>query len=119
MENVKKRGGPNNLKPFTRGNPGGPGRPKLTEAQKTARQMARALIGKAMERLEYWSLSDEPKASVAASVAILNRAEGMPKQETDLNVKGQLTPVVVNVTIGGPRPLSAQQAGGSPTKPSE
>lgn len=83
-----------NLKPFKKGNPGGPGRPKLSDEQKTAKKMARELAQQAMQRLEHWMKSDKPQASIAASMAIIDRAEGKPKQEIEHS--GQTTQYVIS-----------------------
>lgn len=83
-------------KPFKKGNPGGPGRPKgsvETPAKKLAKAIARELAEPAIQRLRQWMESDNPKASVAACIAILNRAEGLPKQEIEHS--GQTTQYVI------------------------
>ena len=70
-----------NLKPFEKGNPGGPGRPKMTEKQREAKKMAKELAGEAMDILAQWMRSDNPAAAVKAAEAIIDRAEGKPTQE--------------------------------------
>lgn len=57
------------------GNPGG--RPKENAEVK---ELARAHTTAAIERLAYWMASSEPKASVAAALALLDRAWGKPTQ---------------------------------------
>lgn len=63
---------------FKKGQSGNPlGRPKRdNEVQRLARERST----EAIERLTFWMRSDDPKASVAASIAILNRAFGRPAQ---------------------------------------
>jgi len=57
------------------GNPGG--RPKgLNEVQ----ELARAHTAAAVARLVHWMACDDAKASIQASIAILNRAWGLPVQ---------------------------------------
>jgi hypothetical protein len=60
------------------GNPGG--RPKEALA---ARDLARAHTPEAIERLVFWMRSDNAKASVSASVGLINRGWGMPRQELE------------------------------------
>lgn len=92
---------------FQKGHSGNPnGRPKETVEIRQAKKIARTLAERAMRRLEAWMDSDDPKASVAACNSIINRAEGMPKQEIEASGTGTLTPIV-NVTIGAARTQSA------------
>jgi hypothetical protein len=70
-----------NLKPFQKGNPGGPGRPKMTTEQREAKKMAKELAGEAMDILTKWMRSDNPAAAVKAAEAIIDRAEGKATQE--------------------------------------
>ena len=57
------------------GNPGG--RPKeVAEVRRLARQYTACAIN----RLLHWAQSDDPRASVAASAALLDRAWGRPSQ---------------------------------------
>lgn len=67
------------FKPGQSGNPFG--RPK---AVKEIADLARSHAPDAIERLVYWMNSDEPKASIAAAMAILNRGCGMPMQAHEL-----------------------------------
>lgn len=64
--------------PFQKGRSGNPGgRPKENnEVKALARKHSRAAI----KRLAEWMASDEPKASVAAAVALLDRGYGKPTQ---------------------------------------
>lgn len=57
------------------GNPGG--RPK---EDNEVRDLARKHTKRAIERLAFWMDSDNPKASVAASQALLDRGYGKPAQ---------------------------------------
>ncbi len=64
--------------PFQKGQSGNPhGRPKENNE---VRQLARERSKEAIERLTFWMRSDDPKASVIASIAILDRAYGRPAQ---------------------------------------
>ena len=67
------------------GNPGG--RPaELAEVQDAAREHTQAAIA----RLAFWMGTDNPKASVSAALALLNRAWGMPVQPIAGHDGGQL-----------------------------
>lgn len=57
------------------GNPGG--RPRVAME---VRELARSYSVEAVNRLAYWMRSDDPRASVPASNAILDRAWGKPTQ---------------------------------------
>ena len=64
---------------FKKGQSGNPrGRPRENHE---VRQLVRAQTRKAIERLVFWMKSDNPKASVSACIAILDRAWGRPAQE--------------------------------------
>jgi hypothetical protein len=63
------------FKPGQSGNPGG--RPK-EEAEVI--RLAKDKSLRAVERLIHWMESDDPKASIPAANAILDRAIGKPKQ---------------------------------------
>ena len=64
--------------PFEKGKSGNPGgRPKENdEVKKLARQHTEAAI----ERLKFWMYSDNPRASVSAAQALLDRGHGKPVQ---------------------------------------
>lgn len=72
--------------PFKKGQSGNPeGRRKKTEGEREVEVLARAHGPEAIKRLAFWMGSDDARASVAASQALLNRAYGMPKQAHDVN----------------------------------
>lgn len=65
-------------KPFAKGRSGNPGgRPKESDDVKA---LARQHTVAAITRLVYWMGTDNPKASVSASVALLDRAWGKAPQ---------------------------------------
>lgn len=68
------------------GNPGG--RPK---EQNEVKELAKKYTTDAIARLVFWMKSDNAKASVAASNALLDRGWGKPAQEVDANISGALT----------------------------
>lgn len=57
------------------GNPGG--RPKENDEVK---RLAREYTQESIERLVFWMRSDNPKASVGASISLLDRGYGKPAQ---------------------------------------
>ena len=70
------------FKPGTSGNPsGGP------RGIGDVRALSRSYTKRAVERLAEWMEDENPKASVSACVALLNRGWGMPQQ----NVKATVT----------------------------
>jgi len=64
--------------PFVKGKSGNPGgRPKENdEVKRLARKHSKAAIA----RLKFWMESDNPKASVSAAQALLDRGHGKPAQ---------------------------------------
>ena len=60
------------------GNPGG--RPKEVAE---VRELARTHTEAAIARLAEWMASDDPRASVAASIALLDRGWGKPMQQME------------------------------------
>ncbi len=80
--------------PFQKGQSGNPGgRPKeFNEIKDLARQHSRA----AVERLVEWMASDNPKASVSAAMALLDRGYGKPVQQVSGEDGGPLQLVVVS-----------------------
>jgi Family of unknown function (DUF5681) len=89
-----KRIAPYAFKPGQSGNPGGR-RKELKEVMELARSYSEEAIG----RLVFWIRSDDPRASPAACVALLDRAWGKPQQSVD--VTGQLTlSALVDAALG-------------------
>lgn len=72
------------------GNPGG--RPRENNEVKA---LARQHTKTAIERLSYWLMSDNPKASVAAAIALLDRGFGKPTQAIELD--GEVRNYVVSM----------------------
>lgn len=84
------------------GNPGG--RPK---EEREVIQLAREKSTRAIERLCEWIESDNPKASVSACTAVMNRAFGLPSQTLNNNheVSDTLVAMLEEIaTRGRPRP---------------
>lgn len=69
--------------------------------------MAKAYTAAAIERLAHWMMSDEPKASVAAANALLDRAWGKPVQALSDPDGNALAVPVINVTYGVAQPPPA------------
>ncbi len=80
------------------GNPGG--RPRDVGAVKEA---AAAHTLEAIERLAYWMRSTNPKASVAAANALLDRAWGKPTQPLSGDDGKPLVQPIIHVTVGDER----------------
>lgn len=79
--------------PFVKGKSGNPtGRPKEAPEVKA---LARQYTSNAIERLVFWLNSDNPKASVAAALALLDRAYGRPEQA--VTVSGEVTQYVARI----------------------
>jgi hypothetical protein len=75
---------------FQKGVSGNPhGRPRKTPKFAEVEILAKQHAPEAITRLAYWIGSDDPRASISAAVAILNRAYGLPKQA--VNISGDLT----------------------------
>ena len=64
------------------GNPGG--RPKKVD---DVVELARVYTTEAIERLVHWMRSSEPKASVAATIALLDRGYGKPHRESTVTIE--------------------------------
>ncbi|MDN7356337.1 DUF5681 domain-containing protein [Acetobacter senegalensis] len=91
----KKRTGGVTGRGFKKGQSGNPGgRPKSV---KDVKEAAREHTMLAIERLVHWAKSDEPKASVAASNALLDRAWGKaPMKFEDEDGNNGLTVIIKN-----------------------
>ena len=108
MRKPKKAARDTRFKKGQSGNPGG--RPKELEEVK---ELARAYTVDAIERLAFWMRSNDPKASVAAANALLDRAWGKATQPlSDPDGKSLLQPII-NVTVGNER--KTLESGGAPT----
>lgn len=82
MEQETKKPKPGTFQKGMSGNPAG--RPKIPDDVKDA---ARQYTVEAIDRLAAWMRTDNPKASVTATVALLNRAWGMPGQAVEMTGK--------------------------------
>lgn len=70
--------------PFKKGQSGNPaGRKAKTDAEKEVERLARKHGPGAIARLKHWMDSDDARASVSASNALLDRAYGKPKQPNE------------------------------------
>jgi hypothetical protein len=67
--------------PFVKGQSGNPkGRAPKPRELHEIEELAKTMALPALMRLSAWLSCDDPRASIAAATAILNRAYGMPKQ---------------------------------------
>jgi hypothetical protein len=70
--------------PFKKGQSGNPaGRRAKTSGEKEVEALARRHAPSAIGRLKFWMDSDNPKASVSAANALLDRGYGRPKQQNE------------------------------------
>lgn len=95
------------FQPGRSGNPGG--RPK---EHAEVKEMARAHTAAAIERLAFWLMSDEPKASIAAATALLDRAWGKATQAIS-GEDGKPIDINLNVVRAGIAGKLARIAGAS------
>jgi hypothetical protein len=79
-------------RPFPKGKTGNPhGRPKELEDVRAA---AREHTSEAIERLAFWMRSENPRVSVAAASALLDRAWGRAAQAISGDVEA---PLIINI----------------------
>lgn len=99
-----------NLRPFQPGQSGNPGgQPKgLADVRKAARGYTQECI----DTLAKWMRDDNPKASIPACVALLNRGWGMPQQNIKATVQDlrAMTDAELYEYLAGD---GAEQSGGS------
>lgn len=76
---------------FEKGKSGNPSGRRKEDPE--LKELAKAHTKEALDRLVYWMQSDNPKASVQAALAILERGHGKPAQEID--VKGIQTVEII------------------------
>lgn len=74
--------------PFKKGQSGNPRGRQIERETAEVRTLARRHTPEAVKRLVHWMRSDNPKASVMASTALLDRGWGRPSQT--LEVAGQV-----------------------------
>lgn len=67
--------------PFAKGKSGNPG--GKNKVPRAISDLAKAHSRESIERLAFWLASDNAKASVAAAIALLDRAWGKPSQQID------------------------------------
>ncbi len=84
--------------PFKPGQSGNPnGRPRISGV---IAELARQHGPEAIKRLAHWMSSDNPKASIAASNALLDRGYGRPMQEIEHGgIDGKPLGPVLNITM--------------------
>jgi hypothetical protein len=93
---------------FKKGDPGGPGGARKGAGRKPdllvreIKDLAQVYTSEALERLAYWMRSDNAKASVSASIALLDRGHGKPAQA--LEVDGDGEPIIFKVVNYGTKP---------------
>ena len=96
--------GIDNLKPFEKGNPGGPGRPKGVENSKTRLLRLLSLVQKKknpitgieeeytlLELMDMQQVNKALKGDDKAYKEILDRLEGRAKQSTEVEISGGMT----------------------------
>lgn len=68
---------------------------KKDEAIEEITTLAKAYTCEALERLAYWMRSDNAKASVSASVALLDRGHGRPAQALEMGFDSNKNSIIV------------------------
>lgn len=95
--------------PFEKGRSGNPGgRPKEDNEVK---RLARAQGAAAIARLAEWMVSDNPKASVAAAQALLDRGFGKPTQPLANDEDSPLFPDLIGLKEALASRISKKSAG--------
>ena len=70
--------------PFKKGQSGNPLGRRVEQETAEVRTLARRYTAAAVKRLAYWMQSDNPKASVMAATALLDRGWGRPSQTVEV-----------------------------------
>lgn len=88
---------------FVKGKSGNPsGRPKQTQQELDLVQACREKTPKALDKLESLMDSDNEAVALKASLAIIERAYGKPRQEIDMTTN-QPTPEKITITFIDPK----------------
>lgn len=94
-------------KPFEKGKSGNPGgRPK---AEADVKALARQHTAEAIKTLATWMRSDNAKASVSASAALLDRGWGKPGQALELT-GADGAPLLSGITVTFVKPGDASES---------
>lgn len=95
---------------FVKGGKGGPGGArkgagrKHDELIREITELAKTYTGEALERLAYWMRSENAKASVSASIALLDRGHGRPAQAVAVEGKDGQDIILQIVNYGAKTP---------------
>lgn len=95
---------------FRKGQSGNPGGRRKSVGE--VKDLAASYTVEAIERLAFWMRSNEPKASVAAANALLDRAWGKPTQPLEGGDGKPLVQPVIHLTVGDER--KTLSSGGAP-----